>query len=156
MTQSKPISNPCLSPEIEESAGNCIAAFMKFCEDYDPIPLAVEQECIGAKYGGRIDFIGTIMYKGVRQVFVGDWKTSSSWAGYEEYRTQLAAYKNTPEAQQHKPFGCFVCRLDKTTAKYNVKFTMRTEDKDWRVFQKMRDLFYERHDKLATQAGIPF
>ena len=58
--------------------GSCRRAFYKWVDDYKPKPLALEIECIGNKYGGRIDFIGTLVYKGKRQVFVGDWKTSKA------------------------------------------------------------------------------
>jgi|ETNvirnome_2_130_1030620.scaffolds.fasta_scaffold00769_15 hypothetical protein len=105
--------------------------------------IETEMKVFGYWYGGTLDIKAKL--NGVTTII--DLKTSKSL--FPGYRYQVAAYRATqPDAE-----ACGVLRLDKETGIPEYRDTSKTFEQDLKVFNLMRDLFYNRHPRIAKKAG---
>ena len=136
---------------------NAIKAFHEWEESVDLKPISVEKTVYGNGWGGTLDFLGTLGGK----LYVIDWKSGK--AIYPEMRYQIAAYRwavnhlpgqiDADVCQLHDIEGCGILRLDKSTGLPQFKDTSKTYEKDLNVFNKMVELYFARHPRIARNAG---
>lgn len=132
-------------------------AFLEWKKEVDLKPISLEQTVWGDRWAGTLDFYG--YYKD--KLYVIDWKTSKAF--YPEMRYQVAAYRYAIRYQEFETFfkpieGCGILRLDKETGIPEFKDTSKTFEKDLKIFNRMVDLYFERHPRIAKQFDsiIPF
>ncbi|HUT16958.1 MAG TPA: hypothetical protein VMW84_01520, partial [Acidobacteriota bacterium] len=101
-----------------------------------------EETVWGDRWAGTMDFYGS--YKG--KFYIIDWKTSKKF--YPEMRYQVAAYRSIAGSV---PVGCGVLMLDKETGMPTFKDTSKTYEKDLSVFNKMVELYFLRHPRIAKR-----
>ena len=131
---------PKLSHEQAEAG---FLAFLEWFDGNDCKTVSAEQSVFGNCWAGTLDWKGYINGK----LYVTDWKTSA--AIYNDYRYQIAAYRSTdPEVE-----GCGVLRLDKKTGYPEWKDFSKTYTEDLFVFNKMVELYFARHKRIAKKAG---
>jgi len=133
-----------------DQATNAFCAFLDWEKEVDLQPVALEQTVWGERWAGTLDFVG--YYKG--KLYVIDWKTSKAF--YPEHRYQVAAYRSAMEQGAFEeealiPEGCGVLMLDKTTGMPKFKDTSKTYLEDLAVFEKMVELYYLRHKRVAKR-----
>jgi len=123
-----------------------IAAYVAFLEWRDSVDLrviATERTVYGDYYAGTLDLECALN----GQHTILDFKASKGI--YPEYRYQIAAYRKTvPEAT-----ACGILRLDKETGLPEYKDTSRTYERDYIVFDKMKELYYAKHPRIRKGAG---
>lgn len=125
-------------------------AFIAWADEHKLKPIELEKTVYGSRWAGTLDFYGYFDDK----LYVIDWKTSKAKNKktgkgiYPEMRYQVAAYRN---AIRYTVEGCGVLRLDKTTGMPDWNDTSNTFDSDLRVFNRMVDLYFERHPIVAKR-----
>ena len=131
-------------PKIEnEKVLAAFVAFLEWKDEHQLFPLGLEETVYGDGFGGMLDYRGMFDEK----EYVIDWKSSK--AIYPEMRIQTAAYRSCfPTA-----VGNAVLRLDKETGLPEFKDFSKTYENDLKTFHLMRDLYYQRHPRLAKKAG---
>ena len=150
---------------------NAFDAFQNWEKDHNLKPIELEKTVYGSRWAGTLDFYGYFDDK----LYVIDWKTSKAKNKktgkgiYPEMRYQVAAYRNATENQIKKwvcndgtarsiPRGCGVLRLDKETGMPDWNDTSKTYEQDLKVFNRMVDLYFERHPIVAKRFAhlMPF
>ena len=145
-------------PEVN----NAFNAFLQWKEEHNLKPIALEQTVYGDGWAGTLDFYG---YFGDR-LYVIDWKSSK--AHYPEMRYQVAAYRWAMDEKIYDDNvggelwlkdrtipeidGCGVLRLDKETGLPDWKDTSKSYEQDLRIFNRMVDLYFERHPIIRKRA----
>jgi len=164
-----------LSGEVQ----NAFDAFQNWEKDHNLKPIELEKTVYGDRWAGTLDFYGYFDDK----LYVIDWKTSkpknkkTGKGIYPEMRYQVAAYRSARTylpTEKPKDFdehaakeakrlsnpieGCGVLRLDKTTGICDWCDTSKTYEQDLRVFNRMVDLYFERHPIVAKRFAhlMPF
>lgn len=149
-----------------KEAENAFQAFLEWSKEHDLKPIKLEQTVYGNHWAGTLDFYGHFNSK----LYVIDWKSSK--AHYPEMRYQVAAYRRAKyielfiEILKKKDYfkyketynkkialGSGILRLDKETGMPDWKDHSKTYEKDLKVFNKMVDLYFERHPRIAKKAG---
>jgi len=129
---------------------NAFRAFWNWSIDNDLKPISLEQTVYGDGWAGTLDFYGYFDGK----LYVIDWKSSK--AHYPEMRYQVAAYRwaiyNKTYEVKDLPKGCGVLRLDKETGLPHWKDTSKSYEQDLRIFNRMVDLYFERHPIIRKRA----
>ena len=156
-----------------DEAHNAFGAFLNWADENDLKPIQIEQKVYGKNWAGTLDFYGYFNDK----LYVIDWKSSK--AHYPEMRYQVAAYRSAMEKQAKintdhniadscgttsvpvetwltefqrlNPQGCGVLRLDKETGLPDFKDHSKTYEQDLKIFNRMVDLYYERHPRIRKQ-----
>jgi len=158
---------------------NAFNAFYKWQEEHNLKPIELEKTVYGSRWAGTLDFYGYFDDK----LYVIDWKTSkpknkkTGKGIYPEMRYQVAAYRSARTylpTEKPKDFdehaakeakrlsnpieGCGVLRLDKETGMPDWNDTSKSYERDLRVFNRMVDLYFERHPRVAKrfEGIIPF
>jgi len=121
-------------------------AYLEWREKYEVEPIKTEHTLYGPNWAGTCDLICTGMFRGKREKFLIDHKTSK--AVYPEMRYQIAAYKSATDC-----VGCGILRVDKITGIPEWKDTTKTYDDDLRVFSILTDLWWATH-KIKRQQFI--
>ena len=129
-----------------EQAISAFSAFWDFQDKYELTPIALEQTVYGDFWGGKMDYLGYFNDK----LYVIDWKSSK--AHYPEMRYQVAAYRSAVDSKKATQ-GCGILRLDKETGLPDWKDTTKSYEKDLRIFNRMTELYFERHPRIAKAAG---
>jgi len=144
-------------PVYAKLSGQAMKAFNAFNawqKEHDIKPIVLEQTVYSESgcWAGTCDFLGYFDGK----LYVIDWKSSKAF--YPEMRYQVAAYRSAVGDTQLDIVGCGVLRLDKTDGTPEWKDTSKSYEKDLRIFNRMVDLYFERHPQIAKKAGwnIPF
>jgi ATP-dependent exoDNAse (exonuclease V) beta subunit len=152
---------------------NAFNAFIAWEETHNLKPIALEHTVYGNGWAGTLDFYG--YFNG--QLYVVDWKSSK--AHYPEMRYQVAAYRaaqngnisretvlkygkddgdkfaiNSDDYRKHfKPIqGSGILRLDKETGLPDWKDHSKTYEQDLNIFNRMVDLYFERHPIIRKRA----
>jgi len=147
-----------------QEAISAFKAFHDWKDEHNLKPIELEKTVYGSRWAGTLDFYGYFDDK----LYVIDWKTSkpknkkTGKGIYPEMRYQVAAYRWAmsvglgfiPEAIA----GCGVLRLDKETGMPDWNDTSKTYEQDLRVFNRMVDLYFERHPIVAKRFAhlMPF
>ena len=156
------ITDPVYS-KLGRQAMNSFNAFNAWQKEHNLKPIALEQTVYGDGWAGTLDFYGYFDSK----LYVIDWKSSK--AHYPEMRYQVAAYlwairqqiigKYDPTFEEwpfvernYLPKGCGVLRLDKETGLPHWKDTSKSYEQDLRIFNRMVDLYFERHPIIRKRA----
>ena len=144
--------NDCLSVAIMHSfiqeskpeVNNAFNAFLKWKEEHNLKPNALEMTVYSeaGDWAGQLDFFGEFDGK----LFVIDWKSGKAF--YPEMRYQIAAYRSRMEICD----GCGILRLDKTTGLPSWHDTSKSYKQDLRIFNRMADLYFERHPIIRRRA----
>jgi hypothetical protein len=124
-----------------DQAKNGFEAFLQWQEVNKLIPEALELTMYSKRWAGTLDFVGTFNGK----KYVIDWKTSKAF--YPEMRYQVAAYRSVAGAVD----GCGVLMLNKETGMPTFKDTSKTYKKDLQVFNKMLELYFLKHPRIAKR-----
>ena len=145
--------------DLEGEAFNSFNAFLQWSEEHNLKPISLEQTVYGDGWAGTLDFYG---YFGDR-LYVIDWKSSK--AHYPEMRYQVAAYRGAMQEMNNEDYasishdykgheiqGCGVLRLDKETGLPEWKDTSKSYEQDLRIFNRMVDLYFERHPIIRKRA----
>jgi len=138
---------------VSTQAESAFNAFLEWELEVDLDPIHLEQPVWGDRWAGTLDFYG--WYK--NKLYVIDWKTSKAF--YPEMRYQVAAYQyaTTEKAYREQgdmgmvPGGCGVLMLDKETGMPTFKDTSKTYEKDLETFNKMVELYFLRHPRIAKR-----
>jgi len=162
--------------KLSKQAMTAFNAFNAWQKEHNLKPIELEKTVYGSRWAGTLDFYGYFNDK----LYVMDWKTSkpknkkTGKGIYPEMRYQVAAYRNARnneiirEWNCHQKFrewvdeneikGCGVLRLDKETGMPDWDDTSKTYEQDLRVFNRMVDLYFERHPRVAKrfEGIIPF
>ena len=144
--------------KLSDQARQGFNAFIAWEETHDLKPIELEKTVYGSRWAGTLDFYGYFDDK----LYVIDWKTSkpknkkTGKGIYPEMRYQVAAYRSVMRHEAHETFfkpieGCGVLRLDKETGMPDWNDTSKTYDSDLRVFNRMVDLYFERHARIAKR-----
>jgi len=138
-------------------------AFLKWQREHELKPIALEQTVYGNGWAGTCDYVGWFAGK----LYVIDWKSSAGY--YPEMRYQVAAYRNAADISSHftatvfkasdfteipEIEGCGILRLDKTTGLPEWHDTSKSYEQDLKVFNRMVDLYFERHPRIKKKAGL--
>ena len=160
---------------------NAFNAFYKWQEEHDLKPIELEKTVYGSRWAGTLDFYGYFDGKlYVIDWKTSKAKNKKTGKGiYPENRYQVAAYRwameenetiriikefgekkdnghtiiDVAEIKKHqKPIeGCGVLRLDKETGMPDWNDTSKSFERDLRVFNRMVDLYFERHPRVAKR-----
>ena len=150
--------------ELPEQAQTAVDAFLEWEKSVELKPIALEKTVYGNGWAGTMDFLGYMNDK----LYVIDYKTSKAF--YPEMRYQVAAYRwavaeeaynsfgygkagYMAHLDKHRPTGCGVLRLDKTTGIPEFKDTSKSYEQDLKVFNCMVDLYFARHPIIRKKAG---
>jgi ATP-dependent exoDNAse (exonuclease V) beta subunit len=138
---------------------NAFNAFIAWEETHNLKPIALEHTVYGNGWAGTLDFYGHFDDK----LYVIDWKSSK--AHYPEMRYQVAAYRHAIwdetyfynlglniEAKKEYPEGSGILRLDKETGLPDWKDHSKTYKQDLNIFNRMVDLYFERHPIIRKRA----
>ena len=146
-----------ICPKLSPQAHTAFAAFLLWADEHNLKPIELEKTVYGSRWAGTLDFYGYFDDK----LYVIDWKTSkpknkkTGKGIYPEMRYQVAAYRIAIEDEiqdeELYPEGCGVLRLDKETGMPDWNDTSKTFDSDLRVFNRMVDLYFERHPRIAKR-----
>jgi len=165
----KYFKNDCVPTvlKISKQGDSAFGAFLEWARKHNLKPIELEKTVYGSRWAGTLDFYGYFDDK----LFVIDWKTSkprnkkTGKGIYPEMRYQVAAYRDAMEQPSAiEPFetipceGCGVLRLDKETGMPDWNDTSKTFERDYQVFKRMVDLYFERHPRIAKrfEGIIPF
>jgi ATP-dependent exoDNAse (exonuclease V) beta subunit len=136
-----------------KEAQNALDAFFEWKLEHNLKPISLEQTVYGDGWAGTLDFYG--YFNG--QLYVIDWKSSK--AHYPEMRYQVAAYRwATERLPLEEPFtyprvdGSGILRLDKETGLPDWKDHSKTYKQDLNIFNRMVDLYFERHPIIRKRA----
>ena len=153
-----------------EQVVSAFNAFLSWKEEHNLKPIELEKTVYGSRWAGTLDFYGYFDDK----LYVIDWKTSkpknkkTGKGIYPENRYQVAAYRSVVDPIKRflsssrssikHPQGCGVLRLDKEKGTPDWVDTSNTYNSDLRVFNRMVDLYFERHPRVAKrfEGIIPF
>ena len=163
-----------------QEAISAFKAFHDWKDEHNLKPIELEKTVYGSRWAGTLDFYGYFDDK----LYVIDWKTSkpknkkTGKGIYPEMRYQVAAYRSeknkeiadeilsnrkyegdrSGEMFRKMVVGCGVLRLDKETGMPDWNDTSKTYEQDLRVFNRMVDLYFERHPIVAKRFAhlMPF
>ena len=148
--------NSMVLPNYRDEVRNAFDAFWSWKTEHNLKPISLEQTVYGDGWAGTADFIGLFDDK----LFVIDWKSSKAF--YPEMRYQVAAYrsevwvtgKECGRGFNHRADvqGCGILRLDKTTGEPSWHDTSKSYKQDLRIFNRMVDLYFERHPIIRKRA----
>ena len=146
--------------DLEGQAFNAFCAFLEWKEENNFVHIEGERTVYGDRWAGTLDEYCKLNDK----LYVIDFKTSkpknkkTGKGIYPEMRYQVAAYRDAMEQPSAiEPFetipceGCGVLRLDKETGMPDWNDTSKTFESDLRVFNRMVDLYFERHPIVAKR-----
>ena len=162
---------------MSEEVHNAFKAFWDWSIDHNLKPIELEKTVYGSRWAGTLDFYGYFDDR----LYVIDWKTSkpknkkTGKGIYPEMRYQVAAYREAIHKEifwkkaielpnmtilpdEFCPTGCGVLRLDKETGMPDWNDTSATYEQDLRVFNRMVDLYFERHPIIKKRFAylMPF
>jgi hypothetical protein len=127
-----------------KEAKNAFKAFLEFQAKHSMEPIALEETVYGNHWAGTLDYFG--LFDGKKYVI--DFKTSKGFY-MDSMGPQIAAYASLkPEAE-----GSGILRLDKATGFPFFKDTTKNQGKYLNIFNKMVDLYFTRHPRIAANAG---
>jgi len=127
-----------------EKVNNCMQAFESWVKDNDVTMRATERSVYGDGWGGTLDLECTL--NGIHTIV--DYKTSKS-IYLDSMGPQLSAYWSVTGADE-----AGILRCDKLSGEYEYKrLKVKTLDKYLRIFNRMLDLYFERHPIIRRRAG---
>ena len=145
--------------KLSRQAMNAFNAFNAWQKEHNLKPISLEQTVYGDGWAGTLDFYGYFDSK----LYVIDWKSSK--AHYPEMRYQVAAYRWAMQEMNdedyasishdykgHEIRGCGILRLDKETGLPDWKDTSKSYEQDLKIFNRMVDLYFERHPIIRKRA----
>lgn len=118
-------------------------AFLEWQDKHELLPIATEQTLYSDTYAGTCDLVCVLDGK----KYLIDFKTTKKpkqKGGYDEWKWQLAAYRNCIPGLQ----GAGILRLDKDTGKPDFYDYSDTYEEDLRTFLLLTDLWYMRHPRF--------
>lgn len=157
-------------PLATEESKKAFQAFQEWEKEVDLKPIKLEQTVWGNRWAGTLDMVCWLNDK----IYVVDFKTSkpknkkTGKGIYPETRYQVAAYrsvcwisgKECGKGFNHRTDidGCGILRLDKETGIPDWNDTSKNYEQDLRIFNRMVDLYFERHPRIRKQFNsiIPF
>jgi len=136
-----------IKPRPEVLAG--FLAFLEWADANKLKTIATELTVHDDRSAGTLDWVGYLN----DHVTVTDFKTSKAIYA-QEMRIQTAAYRYFWNQDTKNPTAVrnAVLRLDKQTGFYEFRDFSKSYLKDLDVYQKMVDLFYAKHPKIAKGA----
>ena len=138
--------------KLSRQAMNAFNAFNAWQKEHNLKPIALEQTVYShdGLWAGTLDLNCWLNEKR----YIIDFKTSGAF--YPEHRYQVAAYRIAVEDEtlheEDFPQGCGVLRLDKETGLPEWKDTSKSYKQDLRIFNRMVDLYFERHPIIRKRA----
>jgi len=136
-----------IKPKPEVLAG--FLAFLEWADANKLKTIATELTVNDDRSAGTLDWVGHLN----DHVTIIDFKTSKAIYA-QEMRIQTAAYRYMWNQDTQNPTAVrnAVLRLDKQTGFYEFRDFSKSYLKDLDVYQKMVDLFYAKHPKIAKGA----
>jgi len=139
-----------LNKEQKDKVRAAFIAFLEWMDNYHLEPIKLEQTVYDDRSAGTLDIVGYVD----KFITVIDLKSSKSI--YPEMRYQTAAYRYmwNQDTNNLTAVKNAVLRLDKETGFPEYRDFSKSYLKDLDIYQKMVDLFYTKHPKLAKNAGL--
>jgi len=116
----------------------CVDKFYAWKAEIELEPMLIEKPFISEifKYGGTLDFYGTI--KGKKTLL--DWKTGAGF--YEEHKIQLAANKNLLEEHGYEVEQCMLVGIGRNKNEDTHEIVVNAMDLRFEKFKHLLDIYW--------------